>query len=591
VDGQRLATSSYDGSVQIWDVSDPEQPIVVQRLQHRRLVNSSTWNPSVRTLLASASADKTVAVWSVPDQGDATLVNVLARHTDDINSVAWMPDGERLICVSEDGRATMWDALTGELLGEVSSHAAHCMMVAVNRDGLVATVGEDGMVAVRHPDSEGDGRARHYESSIEGCAWSRGGDLLAVARDDGAVDLLTAELEHVRTVQVSSSAARAVDWAEDDRSFVVGAYDGSLHTFDLDGNRLHTYHDDRVWPRSVATRNGLLAAGSFWSGPHLLELASAAVLAQPQAPGHGPNALALSGDRMLAGTDSGLVLVTDTATGSGGEGPQRLGDGPILSLVANGDTVFGGTYSGHVIRSHGDDTVASEQLGAPVPSLVLVGDRLIAGTYNGELIALDPVTLAVLDRWTAHGGSVKSLAGLGDEFLSAATDRTIAIGSFRERTVLWQHGNLVNSVASLGDQVVASASRDHTVKVGRVSRDDSGGWRLKEVRTLLGPDESVKCVALLGDPSAPLVLAGSYDFGLYVWPVDWSETSSSLVHGEALDIFSQGVSCMAQIDADRVAVAGWDGQIVVVRRAGPKRVEVLWSRLVTDLADAELVGA
>ena len=591
MDGRRLATSSYDGSVQIWDVSDPKQPVVVQRLQHRRLVNSSTWNPSVRTLLATASADKTVAVWSVPDQGDATLVNVLARHTDDINSVAWMPDGERLICVSEDGRATMWHVLTGELLGEVSSHAAHCMMVAVNRDGLVATVGEDGMVAVRRPDSEGGDRARHYDSSIEGCAWSRGGDLLAVARDDGAVDLLTAELDHVRTVQVSSSAARAVDWAEDDQSFVVGAYDGSLHTFDLDGNRLHTYHDERVWPRSVATRNGLLAAGSFGSGPHLLELASTAVLAEPESAGHGPNALAISASRMLAGTDSGLVLATDTASGFGGERPQKLSGGPILSLVADGDTVFGGTYSGYVIRGDGNETVTSEQLGAPVPSLVLAGDRLIAGTYNGELIALDPVTLAVLDRWTAHGGSVKSLAPLADEFLSVATDRTIAVGSFRDRTVLWQHGNLVNSVTSLDDRVVASASRDHTVKVGRVGRDLSGRWRLEEVRTLIGPDESVKCVALLGDPSAPLVLAGSYDFGLYVWPVDWSKPSGNLVQGEVMDIFSQGISCMAQIDANRVAVAGWDGQIVVLGRAGPNRVEVLWSRLVADLAGAGLVDA
>jgi WD40 repeat protein len=604
-DGRRLATSSYDGSVLIWDVREPATPVVLHRLKHRRLVNASAWNPAVHSLIATASADKTVAVWSVADGREPALLNVLARHTDDINSVAWLPDGERLICVSEDGRATMWDALSGRLLGEAGSHAAHCMMVAVSAAGLVATVGEDGLVAVTdiggEPGSAGPPVTRRYDSSIEGCAWSRDGRLLAVARDDGAVDLLTSRLDLVRTVPVSTSAARAVDWSEDGRSFVVGAYDGALHTFDVDGNRLHTHHDPRLWPRSVATRDGLVAAGSFWNGPHLLDLSTAAPVASPRAATHGPNALAVAGGELLVGTDSGLVLRVSAATGEA-RPPLRLTDGPILSLATvgrnfatggtdfatggtdfatggtdfatGGDAVYAGTYAGRVVR---DDGAVSDQLGAPVPSLVRTGDALVAGTYNGELVRLDPATLRVLDRWTAHGGSVKSLARFGDGFLSAATDRTVAGGSFRDRDVLWQHGNLVNSVAALGDRIVATASRDHTVKVGRFGRDG----HLRQSQTLLGPDESVKCVALLGDPGAPLVLAGSYDFGLYVWRIDWE--GGGLVDGRVLEPFSQGVSCMARIDSSHVAVAGWDGRVLVLRHDGAGGVETRWSRPVSEL--------
>ncbi|BAJ31685.1 MULTISPECIES: WD40 repeat domain-containing protein [Kitasatospora] len=577
-DGQRLATCSYDGTVIVWNTADPARPTELATLRHRRLVNASAWNPAEPTLLATASADKTVAVWRVPERGPAVLLQVLARHTDDINSVAWLPDGERLICVSEDGRATMWSVPDGGFLAEVGSHEAHCMMVSISVEGLVATVGEDGLVAVGDPDRPGEPRRRHYDSSIEGCGWSRAGDLLAVARDDGAVDLLTRELDHVRTVEVSSSAARAVDWSEDDSVFVVGAYDGSLHWFDRDGTRLHRVDDRRVWPRSVAAAHGLVAAGSFRNAPHLYALDDGRELSGPDRATHGPNALAARAGELLVGCDSGTVFAVRTDTA--GDRPEvralDLTDGPILSLATDGDTVYAGTYSGHVIRHDGTTRTVSGQLGAPLPSLAVDGGALVAGTYNGELLLLDPDTLDLRERIEAHGGSVKSLAPLpGGGFLSAATDRTVAAGPPHERDLLWVHGNLVNAVAGLHGAVAASASRDHTVKVGRISRTPDGAWVGEQVQTLLGPDESVKCVGLLGDADRPTVLAGSYDFGLYAWQVDWDDSVGTLASGRVLAEFAQGLSCMLPLDAGRVAVAGWDGRIVLVGQDadGTARIE------------------
>ncbi|WP_149827672.1 WD40 repeat domain-containing protein [Streptomyces tailanensis] len=578
-DGLRLASASYDGTVIVWDTSTPARPVRLARLRHRRLVNSSAWNPVTPSLLATASADKTAAVWRVEDDGASSLVTVLARHTDDINSVAWMPDGRRLICVSEDGRATVWDATTGAFLSEIGSHTAHCMMVSVSTQGLVATVGEDGLVSVTAPDGNASPATRRYASSIEGCSWSHDGTVLAVARDDGTVELLSSELETLASLQVSRSAARSVEWSTDGESLVIGAYEGGLHFYDRSGKQLRQVADPRIWPRSVSTAGGVVAAGSFWGGPHLLALEDGRELYAPTTPTHGPNALARRGEQLLVGCDSGAVVALNPDDPGAPPQVHQVADGPVLSLAVRGDVIYAGTYDGRVISwvggpDNGVRTVG-EPLGAPVPSLCLDGDVLVAGTYNGELVALDPDTLEVIDSQEAHGGSVKSLASLGRPgFLSAATDRTVASGVYGDRVTLWEHGNLVNAVAQLDGSIVASASRDHTVKVGRLvtgRQDDLSAPlrqdRAADIQTLLGPDESVKCVGLLGCPDSPVVLAGSYDFGLYAWEIDWSDSAATLASGRVVDEFGQGLSCMFAWDSDRVVVAGWDGRIAVVGRA------------------------
>ncbi|MFI1253101.1 WD40 repeat domain-containing protein [Streptomyces netropsis] len=560
----RLATASYDGTVGVWDVTGGTVRRI-RALRHRRLVNCAAWNPLRRDVLATASADKTVAVWDLADDGPSPA-RLLARHTDDVNSVAWLPDGARLACVSEDGRATLWDAEEGRFLATLTAHTAHCMAVDVSHRGTIATVGEDGLVSLITPDSGAQDARRQYETSVEGCAWSPSGSVLAIARDDGYVDVLDEALDVVLSVRVCESATRSVAWAQDGAVLVVGAYDGHVHFLRaVDGGRLGRYENARAWPRSVAVGHSMVAVGSFSGAPLLLDAGSRRGLGGTEAPTHGVNALAVTGERLAMGCDSGLVVDMDIAPALAGGLPSmrtvRYSEGPVLSLAARPDGLYAGTYSGHVVCRSGE-RVTSLALGGPVTSLAPHGTSVVAGTYNGDIIELDGTRALLGRRRRAHDGSVKSLAPLAPSaFLSAATDHTVMAGTVTERTRLWRHGNLVNAVASLDGTVAASASRDHTVRVGTLERR-AGAWRVRRSWTLLGADESVKAVGLLGPASAPVVLAGSYDFSLRVWRL--GPGGGDLTSGDVLHEFDQAVSCITRIDRDTAAVAGWDGRLLLV---------------------------
>lgn len=576
--GTLLATSSYDGTTIIWDTHDPVAPRKISTISHRRLVNAATWNPYRDRVLATASADKTVATWDLSREASPQLIGVVGRHTDDINSVAWMPDGERFACVSEDGRASLWNSTSSTYQGLVASHSAHCMMVDISPRGLVATVGEDGLVSVNDLDA-GDVSERMYEGSVEGCSWSNAGDRLAIARDDGSVDVLDEGLGLLVSAKIASSAVRSVAWSDDDDLLVIGAYDGAVHLMDDKGRVIRSVTDGRFWPRSVSVSGDVVAVGSFWSGPHLLDLMSLDTLSGPAEPTHGVNAVVADAaeNEVLLGSDSGLVVSVPIDASptllSKLVAVRGITSSIILSLARDNVRAWAGTYAGEIISVE-DPEKRSVNLGAPVPALISVRGSLVAGTYNGELVELDKTTLSELRRYAAHEGSIKSLASLPgtDRFLAASTDRTVSIGDFDNRRTLWEHGNLVNAVAINAEgSVVASASRDHTVKVGRIAAD---GSLIDPVLTLLGADESVKAVAVLGNAKAPVVIAGSYDFGLYAWNVDWDDGYEVLRTGTLVKMLGQGVSAIISSGENVVIAVGWDGSLVFLQLDNGEIVEV-----------------
>jgi WD40 repeat protein len=83
------------------------QPLI----RHEAAVNSITFSPDGK-MIASASDDKTVKLWSV----DGKEVQTLTAHTDWIYSIAWSPDGKTIASASQDKTVKLWSMETDKML-------------------------------------------------------------------------------------------------------------------------------------------------------------------------------------------------------------------------------------------------------------------------------------------------------------------------------------------------------------------------------------------------------------------------------------------------------------------------------------------
>ena len=189
---------------------------------HGNEVNSVAFNPDGKTF-ATGSDDMNVRIWNLKT---AKEIRILNGHKKWVYSVAISPDGQTIVSGSQDNTIKVWKLSTGEEIRTLIGHKSYVNDVAISPDGKTIV-------------------SASYDKTIK--IWN-----LATGKE-------------IRTLTGHSSAILSVAISPDGQTIVSGSKDKTIKVWNLNtGQEIRTItgHDGDVNALAINPNGQLLASGS-----------------------------------------------------------------------------------------------------------------------------------------------------------------------------------------------------------------------------------------------------------------------------------------------------------------------------------------
>jgi len=145
-DGTRLASSSDDGGVYLWDAANGMQ---LQRLQgHHGRVIAVAWSPDGNRLASCGGREGRgeLFVWNAQS---GECVRALREQSEIVSAIAWNPSKDLLVSGGSDGTLHWWDARSGECIKIQTAHRGTVQSIKISPDARwLASCGDDGAIMI-----------------------------------------------------------------------------------------------------------------------------------------------------------------------------------------------------------------------------------------------------------------------------------------------------------------------------------------------------------------------------------------------------------------------------------------------------------
>jgi len=205
-------------------------------------------NPQVAVLLALearrySQTNETEDILARAPYVYPPLWATLKGHTEPVSSVAWSPDGKRLVSGSWDNTLIIWDAASGQPLMTLKGHTGSVTSVAWSPDGKRLASGSWGGMSIYW----------------DGVLSSRIYDLYSDGNDNAIIIWDTTNGQLLATLKGHTEPVHSVAWSPDGKQLASGSWDNTLIIWDaVSGQPLttlkgHTGKCQWEWDNSVTS--------------------------------------------------------------------------------------------------------------------------------------------------------------------------------------------------------------------------------------------------------------------------------------------------------------------------------------------------
>ncbi|MCP4398358.1 MAG: hypothetical protein GY801_13810 [bacterium] len=512
-----------------------QKPELVVQIGHTDNVNTVAFSPDGR-MLASGSADHTIKLWEVQTGQE---LRTLAGHDDIVESVAFSPDGQTLASGSHDNTIKLWDIQTGQNLRTLTGHNNRVYSVVFSPDGQTLASGSDDNTIKLW-----DIRTRKelhtligHDSVVSSVAFSPDGQMLASGSFDTTITLWEVQTGRIlRTLTRRSHEVTSVAFSPDGQMLASGSADDTITLWDVQtGQALRTMigHADEVVVSELMVSVAFspdgqtLAGGSFDHTIKLWEVRTGQALRTLT--GHNGKVYSVAfspdGQMLASGSVDNTIKLWEVRTGQTRR--TLTGHGASVKSVAfspDGQTL---------ISSRADHTIAlwEMQTGQALRTLTAHDDSEVSSVAFSP----DRQTLASANwDWTKYEGTIKLW-----EVQTGQALRTLT-----------EHSDYVASVAFSPDgQTLASVIGHGTITLWEVQTGQA-------LRTLIEDSGSVRSVAF--SPDGQMLASGIHYSRITLWKVQTGQALRTLTgRGNAVN------SIAFSPDGQTLASANGDGTITL----------------------------